>query len=113
MVRRSIEHLEEEGYRIEGMRLSGGQAKNPYWNQFKADVTGRWLAIPEIEDGELAGNACLAMKGLGLYPSLEAAIEQTVKIKHVYEPVQQCYAMHAERYEVYTTMLHKMERFFE
>lgn len=113
MVRSAIEHLEKEGYRIEGMRLSGGQAKNSYWNQFKADVTGRWLAIPQIEDGELAGNACLAMKGLGLYPSLEAAIEATVKIKEVFEPVQQHYAMHSERYEVYKTMLQKMERFFE
>uniref|UniRef100_A0A7C3EBM1 Sugar kinase n=1 Tax=Gracilinema caldarium TaxID=215591 RepID=A0A7C3EBM1_9SPIR len=113
MVRRAIEQLEQEGYRIEGMRLSGGQAKNSYWNQFKADVTGRWLAIPEITDGELAGNACLAMKGLGLYPSLEAAVEQTVKIKEVFEPVQQQYAMHSERFEVYTSMLQKMERFFE
>lgn len=113
MVRSAIEGLEKEGYRIEGMRLSGGQAKNPYWNQFKADVTGRWLAVPEIADGELAGNACLAMKGLGLVPSLEAAIEQTVKIKEVYEPVQRHYALHSERFEVYTAMLHKMERFFE
>ena len=113
MVRRAIEHLEEEGYRIEGMRLSGGQAKNSYWNQFKADVTGRWLAIPEIADGELAGNACLAMKGLGLFPSLEAAIEQTVKITEVFEPVRQHYAMHSERFEMYTSMLQKIERFFE
>lgn len=113
MVRSAIEHLEREGYRIEGMRLSGGQAKNSYWNQFKADVTGRWLAIPRIEDGELTGNACLAMKGLGIYPSLEAAIEQTVHIKEVFEPVQQHYAMHSERFEVYKTLLQKMERFFE
>ncbi|WP_304223572.1 FGGY-family carbohydrate kinase [Gracilinema caldarium] len=113
MVRTAIENLEKEGYWIEGMRLSGGQAKNTYWNQFKADVTGRWLAVHQIEDGELAGNACLAMKGLGYYPSIEAAIEGTVKIKEVFEPVQQRYAMHSERFEVYKTMLHKMERFFE
>ncbi len=113
MVRTAIEHLEHEGFRIEGMRLSGGQAKNNLWNQFKADVTGRWLAVPQIEDGELAGNACLAMKGLGYYPTIDTAIEATVKIKEVFEPVQQRYAMHSERFEVYKSMLHKMERFFE
>jgi len=111
LVRGAVDTLERHGYRIEGMRLSGGQAKNVLWNQLKADITGRYLEIPHIEDGELAGDACAAMTALGAADSLEQAIEKTVRIVQVYEPNQKAYALHAERYDQYRTMLVKMERF--
>ncbi len=113
LVRGAIDTLERHGYRIEGMRLSGGQAKNVLWNQLKADITGRYLEVPQIEDGELAGNACVAMTAVGAADDLDQAIEKTVRIVHVYEPNQKAYALHAERYDTYRTLLAKMERFLE
>ncbi len=112
MVRGAVDTLERHGYRIEGMRISGGQAKNPLWNQFKADMTGRCLAVPEIPDGELAGDACLAMTALGDASSLEEAISRIVRIREVYEPDRRSYAFHSERYDAYKEQLARMEKFF-
>ena len=113
MVRGAIDKLERHGYRVESMRLSGGQAKNDAWNRLKADITGRYLAIPEIEDGELTGNLCAALVSLGEAASIEQAIARTVRIARVYEPDQKAFAVHSERYDSYRAMLAKMERFFE
>lgn len=113
MVRDAIGNLERHGFRIEGMRLSGGQAKNDVWNKLKADITGRWLAVPEVPDGELIGNACAALLALGEVNTFEEAIERTVRIERVYEPDQRAYAVHSERYDAYRIMRAKMERFFE
>jgi xylulokinase len=41
------------------MFVSGGQAKSPLWNAIKAKKTGAVLLVPEIPDGELAGDAVL------------------------------------------------------
>jgi xylulokinase len=39
--------------------LSGGQAKSRLWNRMKAALTGAVLFVPEIPDGELAGDAVI------------------------------------------------------
>lgn len=113
MVRNAIDTLERHGYRIDGMRMSGGQAKNPLWNQLKADITGRCLTLPAIVDGELAGNACLGLTALGEATDLEAAVAQVVRIERVFEPDQRAYAEYCERYDSYRSTLKKMEKFFE
>lgn len=113
MVRGAVETLEARGYRVEGMRLSGGQAKNELWNRLKADITGRYLAVPEIADGELAGDACASLICLGEADGFEEAASRIVRIDRVYEPDQKAYAVHSERYDSYKSMLARMERFFQ
>lgn len=113
MVRNAIDTLERHGYRIDGMRISGGQAKNPLWNQLKADITGRCLTLPAIADGELAGNACLSLVALGKATDLEESVAQIVRIERVFEPNQRAYAEYCERYDSYRSTLKKVEKFFE
>jgi xylulokinase len=55
----ALDALEAAGFPLEELVLSGGQAKSPLWNQYKADYTGRTLLEPEIIDAELCGNAVL------------------------------------------------------
>ncbi len=113
MVREAIGTLERHGFRIDAMRLSGGQAKNEVWNRLKADMTGRCLAVPEVPDGELIGNACAALVALGEARTFEEAVERTVRIERVYESDQRAYAVHSERYDAWRAMRAKMEKFFE
>lgn len=112
LVRGGIETLERHGFRIEGMRLSGGQAKNEIWNRMKADMTGRVLCVPEIADGELSGDACVALAALGDAVSIEEAVGRVVRIDRVYEPDPRAFAFHSERYDSYRAMQAKMEAFF-
>ena len=78
--------LEQEGCTVTALRMSGGQAKKPEWNQLRANITGRKVLVPEIEDGELTGCACAAFAGLGLYGTPARAAEAMVRIKREYLP---------------------------
>ena len=83
---RGLQALEAAGCSAQALRLSGGQAKNAEWNQLRANMTGKVVLVPEIEDGELAGCACAAFAGLGLYDSPARAAEAIVRIKREYIP---------------------------
>ncbi len=83
---RALQILEREGCAVTALRMAGGQAKNEAWNQLRADVTGVPVLVPEIADGELAGCACAAFSGLGLWESPARAAEVLVRIAREYRP---------------------------
>ena len=85
-VRRGIELLEMAGLPVNDIRVTGGQARGAVWNQMKADITGRRLLIPAIEDAELAGCAACADVVLGRAETPLEAVENYVRIRDVIEP---------------------------
>jgi xylulokinase len=85
-VKEKIALLNENGFSVTEMRVSGGQAKNPLWNRMKAHISGVTLAVPAITDGELAGNACLCAIASGEAAGLGEAAEKIVRIKERYTP---------------------------
>jgi xylulokinase len=111
-VRRAVEALESRGFPVKAMRVSGGQGKNPLWNQLKADISGVLLLIPEICDGELAGNAVLAACALE-NPSegdfervLDAAADRMIRFREEYSPRMETTQFWAERYKVANNVAH-------
>jgi xylulokinase len=44
-VRHAVETLESQGFQVKTMKVSGGQGKNPLWNQLKYDISGVSLLI--------------------------------------------------------------------
>jgi sugar (pentulose or hexulose) kinase len=101
MVRRILDDLAARNFPVEEMRLSGGQAKSPLWNRFKADITGVRLLAPEILDGELAGDACAAAAALGEASGIEEAARNMIRIKHTYESDPVIHARYEEQYAAY------------
>jgi xylulokinase len=85
-IKNVLDHLEGAGCGVEEMRVTGGQAKNVIWNQMKADMTGRRILVPEIEDAELLGGAVCAWTALGEFSSLQDASRALVRIRAVYNP---------------------------
>ncbi len=100
-VRKGLEIFEELGLPVEELRISGGQAKSRVWNQMKADITGKTMLIPEIEDAELLGCACLASVALGRHGSIREASEALVKIKHEISPRREYYDIYDRKYKRY------------
>jgi xylulokinase len=104
-VRRAVETLESRGFPVKAMRVSGGQGKNPLWNQLKADISGVSLLVPEICDGELAGNAVLAACALENRPGgdfeqvLEAACGRMIRFREEYSPRAETAPFWEERYK--------------
>jgi xylulokinase len=78
--------MEELGLVVSDLRITGRPARNRAWNQLRADATGRRILVPEAEDSDLAGDACLALAALGRHASPAAAAEAIVRIASVFEP---------------------------
>lgn len=100
-VRRAIELFEENSCSIEELRVSGGQGKNVIWNQIKANITGRPILVPEVEDAELLGGACLAAASLGRYDGFVEASDSLVRIKKIFYPEEKECKVYEEAYLQY------------
>ena len=86
-VRCHIELVKEAtGHEPDELIFAGGAAKSPLWAQIVADVTGKSVKVPVVKEATALGAAILAGVGVGLYPSLEEAVAQTVKWDSVYQP---------------------------
>ena len=97
-VRRAIEALEAQGLTVKEMRVSGGQGKNSRWNRLKADIAGVTLLIPEILDGELAGNAVLAAAALGCTSGTDEAALKMIRFRETFAPRSDSASFWEERY---------------
>ncbi len=112
MVLDALQTLRSRGFMVEEMRLSGGQAKNPLWNQLKANISGCTLLVPEIIDAELAGNACTALMHLREASSLDEACQRIVIIKDTYLSDPGCHETYVRQFESYKTLKSRMENLF-
>ncbi|MEJ2163928.1 MAG: FGGY family carbohydrate kinase [Desulfobacterales bacterium] len=64
----------------------GGAVRNQFWMQNKADVTGKVIEVPALEEATTLGAAMLAGIGLGLYQDERDALQRTYKEGRIYEP---------------------------
>ena len=105
-VRSALITLKDLGFPVNVMRLSGGQSKSERWNQLKADITGVSLMVPEISDGELAGNAVLAALALDGKPvcektAFENTVNRMIRFREIYEPVKNTSSFWENRYGLF------------
>ncbi|TFH04420.1 MAG: hypothetical protein E4H09_03640 [Spirochaetales bacterium] len=103
-VRQSIASLTAAGCNVETLRACGGQAKNPIWNQLKADITGVPIACPEVVDAELMGNYSCAVVGMGDYENTKDACEDLIRFARTFEPEASRHAQFTEGYHHYLGM---------
>jgi sugar (pentulose or hexulose) kinase len=69
----------------EGIRLSGGGARSPFWAQMIADVTGYAVEIPEGTQFGAKGAALCAAVAIGDFASIGEAVEATYRAKWRHE----------------------------
>ena len=111
-IRDVIEVMGENGLAIEEMRVTGGQARSPLWNQVRADITGRRILVPEVLDSELLGDGIVGTYALGRHPSLEAAAEALVRIRQVHEPRADLAAGYEEQFRLYRRSYQGLKEIF-
>lgn len=64
----------------------GGATKNSFWMQNKADITGKIIEVPDLEEATGLGAAILAGKGIGIYKNEQDAVERTFRKGKSYYP---------------------------
>ena len=79
----------------------GGGAQNAFWTQNKADMVGKPIEIPPIEEATPLGAAILAGIGVGFYRDEQDAFERVYRPGRVIEPDLQLTAQYAERFRLF------------
>jgi len=72
-VRHVLEALNENGYLIDTLHVTGGHTKNPLLMELYADATGCTVIEPLADEAVLLGTGMVAATAAGLFPSLNAA----------------------------------------
>jgi xylulokinase len=85
-LRDSLTLFQEIGVPIESIRLGGGGARSPLWQQIQADVYGMAVELIEADEGAAYGAGLLAGVGIGNWASVEAACESSVRVAKRIEP---------------------------
>ncbi|MBM6855020.1 xylulokinase [Mediterraneibacter glycyrrhizinilyticus] len=98
-LRDSLEVARSIGADPERTKICGGGAKSPLWRKIIANVMNMKVDIIESEEGPGYGAAILAAVGCGVYPSVEEAAKQLVKVVATEEPDPELAAKYEERYQ--------------
>ncbi len=80
------EHLNGEGYAIDRVCLSGGQAKNPMMVRLYRDALGAELVISHTPEPVLPGGAMVASVAAGLHGDLFAALDAMAPEQSIHKP---------------------------
>jgi xylulokinase len=85
-LRDSIDTFRLLGVAVNEIRLGGGGATSPLWRQIQADTYGQPVSTLAADEGAAFGAAILAGVGGGVWPSVDAAVRETIKIDQTIEP---------------------------
>ena len=72
-VRHILDALNERGFVIDTLHVTGGHTRNPLLMELYADATGCTVVEPQAADAVLLGTGMVAATAAGLYPDLAAA----------------------------------------
>jgi xylulokinase len=97
----SLTIFAEIGVPVDDIRLGGGGARSPLWRQIQADVYAKPVSLLAAEEGCAYGAAVLAGVGSGLWPSVDEACAEIVRIASVVSPVKQSSDKLQQQYKIY------------
>jgi FGGY-family pentulose kinase len=109
--RHIIEAMNEQGYRIDTLLATGGDAKNPLFVREHADATGCRIVLPAEPEAVLLGSAILAAVASGDQPSVLGAMSAMSRAGKVVEPSAAVVRQyHDRKYAVFQAMhAHQLE----
>jgi xylulokinase len=64
----------------------GGATRNDFWMQNKADIAGRTMEVPAVEEASPLGAAMLAGVGVGLYNDVDQACRRVYREGATFQP---------------------------
>ncbi|MBX2820356.1 MAG: xylulokinase [Rhodothermaceae bacterium] len=83
--------------KAERVLISGGGAKSPQWRQILADILNAELSTVNTAEGAAFGAALLAGIGAGVWPDIDAAHNEVIKVTGTTKPNPAS----AERYDIF------------
>jgi FGGY-family pentulose kinase len=105
-----IAAMNDTGYNIDTMFVTGGGTKNPLWLQETADATGTTLVLPQEPEAVLLGSAVLAATAAGLHPDIYRAMQNMSHAGKTVKPRKETAAYHKAKFKVFREMYKEQKR---
>jgi ribulose kinase len=102
--RHIVDALNQKGYDIRTLHLTGGHVANPMLVRLYADATGCRVSIPKEEDSVLLGTAAVAATAAGLCGSLNDAARAMIREGRSIEPSAATAAFFDRQYKRFLLM---------
>ena len=103
-LRDALELVRELGVPIEQVRASGGGARSHLWRQIQSDIFSTELVLVNVTEGAAYGAALLAGVGAGLFPTVDEAVAQTVRVTERTVPDPDRVELYRRLYPVYRSL---------
>lgn len=100
-IRWMLDAIESAGAAIQEIRLVGGGARNPYWNQIHADILNRPVRTLDNPEATLVGAAMCGAVAIGQYRDLNEAAHKFIKITETIEPSSRNHTVYDAAYQNY------------
>jgi xylulokinase len=94
------------------VRISGGGAKSPVWQQIIADVLNAPLVNVNTTEGAAFGAALLAGVGAGVFADVSTACQNTIETGDIVQPGENA-SVYATQYATYQTLYPTLKATFE
>ncbi|HEV3305824.1 MAG TPA: xylulokinase [Candidatus Sulfotelmatobacter sp.] len=98
---------------VKTVRLGGGGARSPLWREIQANVYGQPVETVAAEEGAAYGAAILAGVGVKVWPSVDAACNDVVRVAQTLNPdsegspvMERSYATYRRIYPAMKTIFH-------
>ncbi len=86
---------------VSEVRLTGGGSRSELWCQMYADALGLPVAVTDAAETGALGAAMCAGVGVGVYDSLDDAVERVTRVERIYDPDARRGGRLSEAAEVY------------
>lgn len=94
--------MKEMTGQIQEIRATGGGATSDLWLQIKADILNTDITALDCKEVGSAGTVALTGVAMGVWNSVEEAVEKLVKVRKIFHPnpkVSEAYQTHYKKYE--------------
>jgi FGGY-family pentulose kinase len=105
-----IAAMNDVGYNIDTMFVTGGGTKNPLWLQETADATGTTLVLPQEQEAVLLGSAILAATAAGIHPDIYRAMQSMSHAGKTVKPRKETAAYHKVKFKIFRSMYKEQKR---
>src|SRR5215469_1456449 len=93
--------LQEMNLPVGTIRLGGGGARSPLWQQIQADTYGRDVEMVEAEEGAAYGAAILAGVGARVWSSVDSACSTAIRVAKKVRPQPVVVLLMNQQYSAY------------
>lgn len=112
-LRDSLEIIKDIGSNTREVRLIGGGAKSPLWQQIVADIFGMPVHMTNATEGPAFGAAILASVAAGNYDSVDEACRALIATTKVIYPVKENVTTYNNHYNIYRTLYGTLQETFK